>query len=344
MKVGLIARSEDRGLGNLTWEWAQHMHPDRVLVVVPNHPLQQRPERYTGAFTLPWDHHGDSTLNESVVRDFLDGLDVVYSAETFYDWRVCDWARELGVRTVCHVMPEYYRHGQRTAPPAPDVWWAPTLWRLDTLDPRVRVVPVPIATERFAPLQRELDGPMRWLHVAGAKAAADRNGTQIVVRALAALKHDHHVTIRSQDPIRQIPNRSNVTVRVVPPTGEYWEGYDEVEALVLPRRYAGLCLPAFEAMAAGLALMMPLIEPQLSEWPIVGLPVSMRGVIRTVSGPIRLAEVPPRVLAAYMDALAEDPDALADAQRRSLAFADEHSWASLEPMIREELERACSRV
>lgn len=341
MKIGLIARSEDRGLGNLTWEWAQHMRPERVLVVEPNHSIAQRPERYPGATRVRWDHHGTAELEEGVVREWIAGLDVIYSAETFYDWRICDWARTAGARTVCHVMPEYYRHGQTGEPlERPDAWWIPTRWRINQLPANATVVPVPIATERYAIRGTRNEEPVpRWLHIAGARAAADRNGTRTVLGALPYMLRDHEVRITSQDQLPRWRARERVKVTIGEPAAEYWDLYGDADALVLPRRYAGLSLPVLEAMGAGLAIVMTDVEPQRSEWPIIPVDGVMRGTIQTAAGHLRLAEVPVRTLAAKLDWLADHPDELAAAQRRSVTFAEQNSWANLEPVHRAELER-----
>ncbi len=345
MRVGLIARTEDRGLGNLCWEWAQHMRPDSTLVVIPNHPLRQRLERYPGALVLDWDHKTTGELDEPAVRGWLEELGpgaVVYSAETFYDWRICDWARDQGVRTVCHVMPEFFRHASRGAPPAPDAWWAPTRWRLPQLPPATKVVPVPIALERFPalPLAVEL-GPPRWLHVAGMKAAADRNGTRLLLQALPLLRREHELLIRSQG--QHIPRgrlgravRVSIDTRSCP---EYWQLYEGSQALLMPRRYAGLSLPVLEAMGAGLAPVMTDAEPQRSDWPIIPVPsMNRRRYVTAPAGEIPLIECQPRALAQIMDRLAGDPAELAAARARAVEYARANSWEQLEPRIRSELE------
>lgn len=344
MKIGLIARSEDRGLGNLTWEWAQHMRPDRVLVVVPNHKTPQRLDRYPDATVMKWDHHRDGHLDREAVCAWLAGLDVVYSAETFYDWRVCTWARELGVRTVCHVMPEFFRHGQMSPIqiPAPDVWWTPTRWRLDTLPPATRVVPVPIATERFRANARNPDEPFRWLHVAGTRASGDRNGTRPFRASMIFLRGKHTVRIRSQYPVGIPEVGPRVRIRADRAEArEYWELYDGFDAVVLPRRYGGLSLPALEAMAAGCAVLMSDVDPQSSEWPVVPMEAEMGGIVNTPAGAITCANVAPRTIAETMDRLAADPDELFLAQLRAGDFAEDHSWIRLESAIRAELEDAC---
>lgn len=345
VKVGLIARSEDRGLGNLTWEWAQHMHPDRVLVVVPNHAARQRLDRYPGATVLRWNHRGNGTLDEQVVREWLDGLDIVYTAETFYDWRVCDWARDMNVRTVCHVMPEYFRHhgiGGRDLP-VPDVWWTPTRWRFDQLARGTRVVPVPVALERFMDHEPwTMHSPPKWLHIAGVVASGDRNGSAVVREALPMLKREHVFRIRALTGIPRPRAGRLVTVELVTrPASEYWQLYGDADGLVSPRRYAGLSLPAMEAMAAGLALVMTDCEPQRSEWPIIGLPAETAGSVTVAGGTIPLVNVAPEVLAARLDWLADHPEEIASAKRRARKFAESMAWDRLAPQIHVELERAC---
>lgn len=343
MKIGLIARSEDRGLGNLTWEWAQHMDPDRVLIVVPNHRARQRLARYDrDATVLGWDHHRQGTLDEPIVRQWLQGLDVVYSAETFYDWRVCDWARDMKVRTVCHVMPEYFRHREGHQLSSPDAWWTPTHYRLQHLAPTTRVVPVPVAVERFAaPMFHVERRPPRWLHVAGIPASGDRNGTMIVRRAIRELRREHHITIRSVQPIpRPVTPRLVRLTMTTRGAAEYWQLYDDQPDLLLaPRRYAGLSLPALEAMASGAAVLMSDVEPQASEWPILSVPAEKGGTIEVAGGTIPLMNVSPEALAARMDWLADHPEEIMAARRRAYTFAQSQSWEALAPVIRSELER-----
>lgn len=70
MKIGLLARSDDVGLGVQSLEFYRHMHPDKVLVVDmtahsrrggPNHP-----EWYPDATWVQFDGKG---LDEQTCRD-----------------------------------------------------------------------------------------------------------------------------------------------------------------------------------------------------------------------------------------------------------------------------------
>src|SRR5262249_55476915 len=131
--------------------------------------------------------------------DWLDGLDVVYSAETFYDWRLVEWARDRGVATVLHVMPELL--GAISPAQMPPRLWRPTGWRMSELPAGTEVVPVPVAADRFCDFRpsSEADGPLRVLHVAGRRAAADRNGTLSLYQALRTVGERVEITITTQD-------------------------------------------------------------------------------------------------------------------------------------------------
>ena len=343
MKVGLIARCEDRGLGVMTRAFYEHMQPERVLIVVPpNNDLPKHYEWYEDKrpYAATAFLREDGTLNEGGMRDWIDGLDVIYTAETFYDWRIVEWAREAGVATVCHVMPEYFRPDWRDMPVTE--WWTPTVYRLDHLPNRTRIVPVPIELgEAFAP-NFEPHERLHWMHPAGARAKKDRNGTTQVIRAVQHCTEEHLLTICTQDPIDHFVHTQKVAVEIQAERTNRWRNYKDIDAVILPRKYGGLSLPALEAMASGCALVMPNVPPQWQEWPIVPLDCNMTegGTIQLYHQAIPLAVVEPTEIARVMDMLARDPALLLAHRMRSLAHAERHSWQSLKGMYVRALERA----
>lgn len=338
MKVGLLARSEDRGLGIQTWEWFRHMDA-RALVIEPTgEPFATHPERYPGQTRVQFT---DGLLPEAEVRAWLDGLDVVYTAETFYDWRLTGWADDVGCATVCHINPEFYRAREAR----PSAWWAPTTWRLEHLPPRTRVVPVPIALDRWPCLpEREEGAPLRWLHVVGKRAMADRNGTTSVVQAIRRVRRSHAFVLRAQESrmaaARSASHRVKVTSESVN-LADYWQLYSGADAMVLPRRYGGLCLPALEAMGAGLPVVMTDTSPQADDWPVTCVASRPGRALHMSGGAIQPVDVNIRALADLMDSWADDPALFQEARDTAHAFALSHSWDTLAPLIREELARAC---
>lgn len=343
MKLGLIARCEDRGLGNLTREFYEHMNPDRVLLVLPHNELEKHTSWYPGATWAELDtktvgNIGTHFVNENLVREWLHGLDIVYTAETFYDWKITEWAREQAVRTVCHAMPEYFRTERA---PMVDQWWNPTTYRQGFMPRKTRIVAVPIATEHFTFSTSEQVTPIQWLHPAGSRAAKDRNGTVTLMRALKLTKQSHDVTICAQDSFDWgVHPARGVRLTQHHNTAEhYWDLYRDKNAVILPRKYGGLCLPAHEAMAAGCALVMTDTRPQNEEWPIVPIECEMDGgVMGIYEHKIPLAQAQPGAVAEVMDYLAANPVAVTTARNRSRAYAELHSWAVLKSRVQRELE------
>lgn len=345
MRVGLVGRADNRGLGVQSWEFYRALQPHAVLCV--DEPGSRRlgftPDfgRYPGCRISPLDTD-DWTLPLDDIRWLVEQVDVIYAAETLYDWRIVAEARERCVATVVHLNPEFYKH-PGSGLPHPTVWWNPTTWRMDDMPRGCRHVPVPVAVDRFTPNQ-PADGPLRVLHVAGHQAAADRNGTRIVADAIRLLRQPAHVRVICQDQRLQFRCRppKHVTVDVV--TGgvaNYWDLYHDCDLLVLPRRYGGLCLPAQEAQAAGVVVVMPDVEPQRTVWPTVRrVPAQVRGRFHTHSGVLRLAETDPAHIARAIDRYAKNRVLLAQHSHEALEWAQSASWGALAPMYRDELWRA----
>lgn len=346
MKVGLIARGEDRGLGIMCWEAYRHLQPDTTLLVdmgTLGGGFPMHADRYPDAELVAFDGVG---FPEDQVRAWVAGLDVVLTCETAYDWRLPDWCAAAGTKLVVHVMPEFYRPQTGHLPVT---WWNPTTWRMAALPEGARHVPVPVALDRWATVAnggQRREGPLRVLHVAGHKAMADRNGTVLLAIALQACRQPMEVTIVTQDanlPARHARLQPGVSVHTT--TGgvaDYWQLYADHDVLAMPRRYGGLCLPVQEAMAAGLAVVMSDAEPQRTDWPVLPVKAHQGRLVNTPCGGLPLANTNPAALAAVLDRLAADPDEVALQQLRSQAWAHAHSWEALLPLYRAELVRACA--
>lgn len=342
MKVGLIVRGENRGLGLQSWEAYRHLQPERTLLVDMGELARGfavHDDRYPGAQRVCFDGHRFSDVD--LVQDWLRGLDVVWTAETFYDWRIVDWAAAAGVATVCVINPEFWHDG-RTRPTAT---WAATRWRWETLPADTRHVPHPVCADRF-PLCRvgPRAGKLRLLHIVGHRAAQDRNGTITLHQAVRRMRGEAEVIIRTQD-VRLPAMRSTRTVTVKTELGgrsDYWSLYEDADLLVLPRKYGGLCLPVQEAMAAGLGVIMTDVEPQRSLWPVELVPARHRGNVRSPAGTIECWDADARALGRSLDALTANREQVYALQRAATTWAREHTWEKLLPLWKEELERAAN--
>ncbi len=320
MRLGAIVRTEvARGLGIQSRNFVDHMPVERTLVID-----MPRPDCPTDDSWCPNPTHiaydiNRHVLDEQQVREWLDGLDVVFTVETPYDWRMPIWAREMGVRLIVQGNPEFVRHGQKDWLHLGDpIWWWPTSWRLPQL-PAGTVVPVPMPDVARTAAHPE-DGPLKVLHVIGKRAAFDRNGTDVFMRSLTRTRNPIEVTVHTIDGDIPEPMRQRNVKIVKRPTmvDDRWSMYEGQHVLVIPRKYGGLCLPALEAAARGLAVVMPDTSPNF-ELASVLTPVrkEVGKLLNLACGQVREATTNYVDLGECIDGLAGNRMALDSAQARS---------------------------
>jgi hypothetical protein len=332
---GLIARADNRGLGQQTWAVQRNLQPAKTMVVdCPSmQPLQLHLDRFPGAQLV----RGLPT--EYDYAKFCDGLDAIYTAETGYGdlWTV---AQRMGVKTVLHANYEFLDPRDQ-----PSVWAAPSLWNFDRFPAGATHLPVPIETDRFPITEKPLTAS-RFLHVVGRPAIHDRNGTLDLLQALQYVTADITVTITCQQPgyvggligDHQIRTPDNVCLRLDGGDHDnYWTIYNDQHALILPRRFGGLCLPANEAVGAGIPVIMPDIDPNNSWLPAEWLTESMLAGDFRAKQHIFWYRTDPQVLAAKIDQLALDNDFYVRALAKAHLLREQLSWESLTPRYREVL-------
>ena len=340
MRVGLIARSDNTGLGNQTYEFFSHVKPAKTLVVtLYAKKLTEHVERYP-------DNPTTHTPNAAQIHRFLDGLDIVYTAETPYNHELYSFARDKGIHTIEHSNYEFLAYPQRfTEAPKPSIFAAPSAWHFnDFPEPKV-FLPVPIATRRFK-RKKKVKGPAsRFLHVIGHPATNDRNGTKDLLAALPFITSSVTVTLTCQSSkyipeIGQLP--SNVTVhKRCGDVENYWELYDGQDVLILPRRYGGLCLPAQESIGAGMPVIMPDVSP--NQW----LPAQWRTPAKQ-SGELMVRrsfttyKTDPVDLAAKIDSFC-DSEFYRNAMQEVDNLREEYSWDALLPVYHQVFADTLSR-
>lgn len=334
-RIGLIARADSRGLGIQTKAFHDAMHPHRTLVVdCPSaNPLPLRRDWYPEATWI------NGLPTERDFRAWLRDVDVVYTAETGYGQALWAEAEHAGVPTVLHVNPEFLDVRDR-----PTLWAAPSMWRYGELPGPKLHLPVPIAAYQAASAgQRSPDAhpgtaARHFLHVIGRPAIHDRNGTEQLLSALRYVQSPIRLTVTCQDPAYVPRLRAGVHipahVELVVKDGDVPDNrdlYDGQDILVLPRRFGGLCLPAQEAIGAGMPVVMPAISPNDSWLPAEWLvPAAHSGEFRAKTT-VQLHTADPRALAALIDRFATDAPFFTAATDRARHIAKRMSWDNLRP-------------
>lgn len=268
MNFGLIARSDNTGLGFQTHELASMLNPDRIMLInsFPFNKNQQHPERYDNFKNVRYSSGG--FLGRETAGTFLRDLDVVFSCETFYCPRFMEIANKLGVKVILQYNYEFLDYLQNNSLILPHVLLAPSVWNLDDVKnkfqdrSRVEFLPPPTNDKIFENARKinMSKDHRRILHVAGKIADSDRNGTQTVIEMLKYSKEDYELVIKTQTEINIDYKDSRLTIDYGNPDDResLYKGFD---AMVLPRRYAGLCLPMNEALMSGLPVFMTNVSP-----------------------------------------------------------------------------------
>lgn len=329
MKLGLVARADNTGLGIQTWEFWRHMKPAKTLLVDISS-LNGNPQfydRYPGA------QISRGFPNLGAIREFLEGLDVVFVAESPYNYALYSEAKAMGVKVAVQYNYEFFDWYSFPYFPTPDLLIAPSKWNYEKVQEFAdqRKIPhvylhCPVNRQVLPP--RKITKAKRFIHIGGKPAAHDRNGTEIVRRCNDMLPEALRVEILSQ---ANGPGAVN-----------YWDMYKEGDVMVLPRRYGGNCLPVNEALSAGMPVIMPDLSPNNQllprEWMV---PATKVGEFKPRMV-IDIYEVDPRVLANKIMWFADLPEddmemhsQLADAVAKSI------SWTALKPLYEQTLRELC---
>lgn len=267
MRLGIIARCDNTGLGNQTRELVKMLKPNKILVIDSSHFNKNKQH-------FEWYEDYDFTATRfgfpkrGEILAFLQDLDVVLSCETFYSSMFVDLARDFGVKTVLQYNYEFLVNIENRSESLPDVFVAPSLWNFDKMqsmfgnETRLVYLPPPTDVKLFDRARNENMSKMhnRILHVAGKKAARDRNGTDTVFEMLKYSKEEYNLVITSQTEFEGRPRDPRVSLlhQNIKNRQDLYYGFD---AMILPRRYAGLCLPMNEALISGLPVFMTDLSP-----------------------------------------------------------------------------------
>ena len=359
MRIGLVARADNSGLGMQTWEFYNHMKPSKTLVVdMSGHNGNKvYPERYPDAMWcngLP----DIGTLNE-----FLDDLDVVFVAEAPYNYALYDLARQRGIKTAVQYNYEFFDWYMYPHFPTPDMLIAPSQWHYQDVEAwasqrGIKHVYLHCPVNRIKlPFQKH-DSFKTFLHVAGRAAAHDRNGTMTVIEAAKYCKSDAKILIHFQGQqgighqvthtlddyaavIAEHNTKGNIIVRHEE-IDNYQDIYHGADVLLLPRRYGGNCLPLNEAISCGMPVIMPNISPNNAFLDAMWLVDAEKVGEFTPRTTIDIYGVPPKRLADKIDQFAlMDADQASAHNQIANTLAEKIDWAEMRRQYMEVLEALC---
>jgi len=317
-KIGIICRDDNRGLGIQSWEFYKHLNPYKTLVIEFDGEQCFR-ERYKNArFCI-------NRINDDDIDWLLDGTDIVLSFEHFYGDNILDKAKEKGVKTILQINYEYY-FGDK-----PDLIIAPSLWQYDYLpNPKV-YLPVPINRE-LLPFKLRKKAKIFLHNTGNLKAGYDRNGTNILLKAIPLVKSDVKFIIKSQVETERIKDKR--VEYIVKDEKNYWDCWKiDADIFIMPRRYGGLCLPLNEAMSVGMPIMMTDMKPQNEFLPkeLLIKPDSFKP-FNIASNYFEIANIKPEDIASKIDEVANmSSKHIQELSKWSDYIAEEWSWEKLLP-------------
>lgn len=330
MRIGMICRYDNSGLGTLSWEFARHLKPHKVLLV-ENGVHQTFPERYKDFDT----RKALNSINGELREWLLSDIDVLFTFETFYDWSLIKDCRKKGIKTVLYTM---YEMTPDPIPLHPDLYLCPSQLDYDVMpDPKI-YLPVPVATDRLIWRQRTI--AKDFIHTASHGGVAGRKGTQLLLDAWVLVKNPNvRLTIYTWKPFTSPDPR--VTIKVVN-FKNYWQAWREGDVLIYPQDYNGICLPVVEALASGLAVITTDIYP-FNRFLPKDLLFVHDGLYKTRAAPKLLETDAARIniekIAAKIDEYAEKD--ITQYSRFGRFWAKENSWEKLLPEYRRVLNNLC---
>lgn len=263
-RLALIARMDKTGLGNQTRALTEMLNPNKILVIDSSsfNKSQQYPDFYAKRNA----YKNLGMLKPSDGIRFMNNVDVVFSCETFYSSTFINDARNRGVKTILQYNYEFLANLMPGTHALADKMVAPSLWRIEEARQKfgeVIYLPPPTNESKFEHVRKinaARTGKRKFLHIVGNRAAHDRNGTDDIIAALKYTNADFEIHIRTQYPLEIDTSDPRIVLNESNPVDET-ELYLDYDALISPRRYAGLCLPMNEALLSGLPVIMTNIDP-----------------------------------------------------------------------------------
>jgi hypothetical protein len=318
VKIGIIGRADNTGLGVETWEFCRHFPNAKVMIVeyeslYPGPVYKIYPERFNHPVII------SERPAENDLESFFKSIDVLFTIETPYYPKAFDIVRRMGVKSILRVNYEWFKDYR------PDLYISPSLYHFNDLPEPKTYLPFPINREVLPFKLRKK--AKKFIHIAGnMKAAYDRNGTELFLQAIPHIKSKVEIVIKSQVPIACTDPRVRVDVCN---HDDYWKIWEDADVYVSPRRYAGQSLPLNEAMSLGMAVIMTDLTPQNGFLPkeLLIKPLQVNKLM--INREIEIADIDPKDIAKKIDEIAGKD--ISKYSKISNHIAQAWSWEKLKP-------------
>jgi len=342
MKIGLLAYSSNTGLGYQTLDFARNIKCSKILISdlsMLNH-MPVHHDRFTD---LCDDIKiADGMPSNEDMQWLSDDVDLVFVCETPLNWELFNIARAKGVKTVMQYNYEFLNYFRYPDLPKVDVLASPSYWAIKEVEDAgfasVKYLPVPINIEKI-PMNNTVELETI-IHIMGRPAMYDRNGTELFLKAIKEIGTAYNYKIYIQTPkepasiqvledlkplLNEVQGILGSNLEVVFDIEDNTAMYREGDLMILPRKYGGLCLPLWEALSAGMPVMMPDISPNNKVLPKEWLISAIRsGTLKTHSEiPMYLSSVSDIVN--KVDEIAKDYPSQSKKARK---LAEDMSWNS----------------
>jgi glycosyltransferase involved in cell wall biosynthesis len=268
-RVCIIARADLTGLGIQSRNWVRLLDPNKVIIINSN-PFNNNEQHFEWYNKRQNAYIVDGFIQQGQLEPILRDVDVLLTFEIPYNYQLILLARAMGVKTIIQNNWEFTDYLRQPDLPLPDLLVNHSYWNLDkqqNIWPSIsEYCATPLFVEDYESIYTQnisrTPEKKRFLHIAGRKTYEDRNGTNDLLEAMKLVpeEYDFELVIKAQNADVAEFTDSRIVVDRNSPFDER-ELYRDFDAMIMPRRYGGACLPMNEALASGLPVIMPDIDP-----------------------------------------------------------------------------------
>jgi len=316
LKIGLVARCDNSGLGTLSQDFYKHLPISKTLVVQTNY--ENYPERFKGGIVC---ERGIPSLEE--IEEFLEGLNLVLTFETPYNYNLLTKAKEKGVKTI--IIPNYeWAEPEDKMIAKPDLFLCPSKLDYDEMPEPKKYLPIPIDREKF-PFKLRTKAET-FVFNNGHGGFGGRNSLAEFLQAIPLIKSDVKFIIRSQVFFQSV---NDTRVKIEMGEIEHKKLWEEGDVFVFPHKFDGLSLPIQEALSAGYPIISTNIYPHNTYLPkeLLFEPETMAEI--KVYRKIEAAIISPVKLANKIEEWANKN--ITEFSKKSNELAEKWSWKNLLP-------------